>query len=170
MPRPRPTDTSDDVVRAAVREDLWPDVCAWLIDGGWDESDDTDEVERCIDELVEAVRYEHDGYRRAKSLDDWNPDTDLVEILSGFSVYKARQKAVAEWVAETNPKPPCGEGDLVSFSTSIFDKPEQGIVAKSDPYTATFVVRVKKPNSTVNYSGIAWEKCTPIAQTQESPK
>lgn len=95
LPRPanlRPS-RSDEVIITRVAEKLLPDVMEWLGDAECPE----DEV---LKDLARAIRWESDGYEIAKSLDRYEPNAELVEILDATGHLKTSiwEKVCAEWV------------------------------------------------------------------------
>jgi hypothetical protein len=88
--RPRPSDP--EIVSVSVEKTVLADVMTWLKDAS-----ERDEVKA---DLVKAV--DADGYEFAKNLERrsyWDPDAELVEILSNYSTYSAMESAERDWVA-----------------------------------------------------------------------
>lgn len=95
---PRPQRYSKEV-NAKVAELLWPKVLTWL------EGEDAD-----IQDLVDAVNFNCDGYAIARELDHdgWDPDSDLVEILDQAEHfrYEVLKDLSILWVKENNLQVP----------------------------------------------------------------
>jgi hypothetical protein len=95
---PRPQRYSKEV-NAKVAELLWPKVLTWL------EGEDAD-----IQDLVDAVNFNCDGYAIARELDHdgWDPDSDLVEILDQAEHFRygVLKDLSILWVKENNLQGP----------------------------------------------------------------
>lgn len=95
---PRPQRYSKEV-NAKVAELLWPKVLTWL------EGEDAD-----IQDLVDAVNFNCDGYAIARELDydGWDPDSDLVEILDQAEHFRygVLKDLSILWVKENNLQGP----------------------------------------------------------------
>jgi hypothetical protein len=98
----RPTRNDDEIVRKAA-ERLMPDVLEWLSSNGDDVSNDEEERNNTLDQLVGAIKgsFDNDGYHLAKELDrdGWDPDSRLVEILDSADSFLRDEvrKASIEW-------------------------------------------------------------------------
>ncbi|WP_056802334.1 hypothetical protein [Bosea sp. Root381] len=104
----RPKYRDPQIVAAAVN-DVLDDVTRWLGADARDPEAVKRDLIRCADD---------DAYRFAKNLDDrayWYPDSDLVEILDGYSTWSARDKATKEWVSAHNITVPHAIGDVVTL-------------------------------------------------------
>lgn len=92
----RPKRSDETIVREAAKK-LAPKVKEWL--------DDDSQLADIEADLVEATKYNDDGYDVARSLDGhYSPDAALVEILddAGWAKRDACSKAEAEWVKANN--------------------------------------------------------------------
>lgn len=81
-------------------------------------SDDEFEIE--IDKLVDAIRYNLNGYRIAQALENYcdiTPDAELVEILDDvwFTKKEVHDDLVREWVKKYNILPGKKVGDFVTI-------------------------------------------------------
>ena len=111
-PPPRPSDR-DEKVRLAAIQMILPEVIQWV-------GDEFKEHQK--DELVENLLFvlgESDGYRAARKLEcdrGWDPDEDLVEVLSGLSscLSDVCREAVKRWADANQIKPKLKVGDVVS--------------------------------------------------------
>jgi hypothetical protein len=119
---PRPTQRSEEVIKAAVASAL-PTFLRWAI-----EPEDGKESGNISKDLCEVLRYGNDGYEMATSLErrSWSPDSELVELLDGLLHTRsvATHKAVAEWVTRNNIQPALKVGDKLVW------KGDQAEIAK----------------------------------------
>lgn len=135
----RPSKRDSFVVAKAAEHGL-DKVLAWLRQGGDDvPPDEVDTVKR---DLAKALAgWDLDGYKIAKDLDDdgWEPDAELVEILSdGWSwVSKAHDTAVSEWVRIHNP-PLLPEGLPVAFKDG--SRLVSGTIIRADHAHARYTI------------------------------
>ena len=115
MKTPRPNTSDPNILRLAAQK-LAPEVVEWMGDGT-----PPDDV---IDDIVKAIRYNHDGYQIAKRMDDYEPDSALVEILESAYHYKssAHNTACIEWVETEGLEPP-----PIGASAKHTTKPESGL-------------------------------------------
>lgn len=119
---PRPQRYSKEV-NAKVAELLWPKVLTWL------EGEDAD-----IQDLVDAVNFNRDGYAIARELDHdgWDPDSDLVEILDQAEHfrYEVLKDLSTLWVKENNLQGPA-IGSRVSWAKGPKGATEGGEVVEN---------------------------------------
>ena len=119
---PRPQRYSKEV-NTKVAELLWPKVLTWL------EGEDAD-----IQDLVDAVNFNHDGYAIARELDHdgWDPDSNLVEILDQAEHfrYKVLKDLSTLWVKENNLQGPA-IGSRVNWSKGPKGATEDGEVTEN---------------------------------------
>lgn len=67
---------------------------------------DDNEVANCKRQLADAVASE--GYEFARNLErshDWSPDSELVEILDGYSTHEAEAECIQEWIDANGAQP-----------------------------------------------------------------
>ncbi len=121
----RPNRYSDDIKRLAI-EDILAEVDEWM---GHPVSD----IEKT--DLVRA--FDVDGYNFARNLDckGWGADFELVEILSGASLYRHQENAVAAWVVANEIKVPFDVGDTVTV------RGQAAMVVKIDHDHAKIIVQ-----------------------------
>lgn len=102
---PRPKSYDKAFTEAACREIL-AEVQSWI-----GEPCDADEI------LADLVRCaDPEAYRFARNLEDrcgYDPDTDLVDILEGYSTYEPHRAAVKAWVSENGISVPYETGQEV---------------------------------------------------------
>lgn len=98
---PRPTRRDPEIIRKAA-EKLAPEVQEWMGD-----SNDLS-LEEITEDIAKAIRWDTDGYKIARNLDDYDPDAALVEILDGADsiIYTAHQKACEAWVEASGIQAP----------------------------------------------------------------
>jgi hypothetical protein len=65
----------------------------WKTLGWWLESEGGRVTEAEKDAVCSAFRYDSDGYKVARRLDDWEPDAELVELLELMGQEVRRWKA-----------------------------------------------------------------------------
>lgn len=136
-PPPRPTRRTPSVL-AAIVDGLMNDVVQWFEDD-WRES----ERESTKADLLEAIQYGHDGYTRAKRLDDrhhWSCDAVLVEILDSADGWTEERRAVSAWVAANGIRPKFSIGDEVLLGAER----ELATIANIDEKHALYTVRTAK--------------------------
>jgi len=136
-----PRDNDEVVVKHAIQEIL-PQVATWLRNNGEDDADQASVVA----DLLQAVRRSSDGYDIARTLErhlHWSPDSELVEILEGFSTYSAHRKALKAWVANHGVVATFGVGDRALW------RGRPGEVRAVDPETTliTFLPDDKRHSS-----------------------
>lgn len=106
MEKPRPSYNDNRVVEGAAKK-LLPSVIKWLKNNG--DQNPEDEESGILADLESAIRYETDAYRMAYNLHKgyWEPDYELVEILSGasFLMDDSYRDLVEEWVTANDIKP-----------------------------------------------------------------
>lgn len=134
----RPTKATPEMELAAAKETVAELVTA----GHLTEA----EAEDAAANIVAEGRYNRDGYKLAKALDDrwhWDCDLDMADILDGHSSalddqIKAAQKA---WFEAERPSPPVEIGTRVCFRWGR--EPHTGIVDAIYEYgIAQYTVRV----------------------------
>lgn len=100
MSAPRPNKFSPEIIRQTANELARQIKSDWL-------RDDTP-VEDIIKDLEPHLRWDRDGYKLAKSIDGYDPDAQLVEILDQAAIILDRhhQAALIAWVAQTQSTAP----------------------------------------------------------------
>ena len=132
----RPKRNAPTVVEAAI-DGIFARVQEWLVKD--------DQPERTREQLKEVLQYGgQDGYAAAKELDTyhcWSVDSELVEILNGFSGYlcSSHRAAVRKWAKEVEPKPSHVLGQIVRGKWGN-DFVQGEIVAINTEY-ATYTIR-----------------------------
>lgn len=155
-PPPRPQRHSMAVCRRAA-EMMTKQLAEWLEEKALDE--------RALDQVAEALRYDHDGYGRARHLESryyWSPNSELVEILDNDALYGAHEEAEREWVKLTGATVPLPDGAKVETG-------RHGVGEITGRYVdrATYIVwneschGVKAPNTGLV---LAAETCTPVVE------
>jgi hypothetical protein len=96
QPRPEP---HHPVITKETVERLLKPVMGWLQQGDW--TGPEDDIRKELTRLIEGRGF-LDGYAMAKSLDSWDPNAELVEILDDASIMRSavRSKTVQAWVNE----------------------------------------------------------------------
>ncbi len=116
-PRPK---RSDPEVHAAAVDGMWPPVREWIEGRDRGGPIDDDEAEQSKECLRSALEWEECGYKIAVVLerDGWDPDAELVEILSRWAAVlsDAHHDAVAEWVKANGIKCQFQVGAMVNVS------------------------------------------------------
>lgn len=127
-PPPRPDRFSEDVLRAAAKALL----VELKVTG--------DDAERV---LMKAIRFESDGYRIARALDNegWSVDAEMVETLDGALCHQttAHDAIIAAWVNEWRIEPDADVGARVRFKQR--GATLEGIVDRVETKRAQYVVR-----------------------------
>lgn len=95
--KPRPTSGHEEVQKIVALQ-LLPAVMAWLKNGGDTDPDEDDVLSDLSD------NFDSDGYQFARNLDSdgWSPDAELVDVLSGASLYQAQAQCVKAWMEQNN--------------------------------------------------------------------
>lgn len=113
-------------------------------------------------DLCAAIRYNDDGYDRAKELEraGYDPDSQLVELLEGVDLWGAESRAVAEWVKQFDVKPPFPVGTIVEIESAT------GEITANDEKQGQSTVFVESKGHVRTGIGthgliIAWEKLKP---------
>jgi hypothetical protein len=134
-------------VNTKVAELLWPKVLTWL------EGEDAD-----IQDVVDAVNFNRDGYAIARELDHagWDPDADLVDILDQAEHfrYEVIKKLSTLWVKENNLQGPV-IGVRVSWANGPKGRTEGGEVTDNHEDGRS---SVKFPSGRTYY--VPWEEMT----------
>lgn len=110
--RRRPQRTDEDVLQKTA-ETLAIDLHKAFPD------DVVDDLADIIDQLKESIRYESDGYRICRDLENegWSPDAEMVQVVD--RVESIRQSvldsAVANWIVDAQIEPAFKVGDTVEF-------------------------------------------------------
>lgn len=164
----RPSERSEAVAKVAA-ESLLSDVIEWLVQGGDDSA--ADERDYIRDQLASAMRFDADGFKIAKHLDDdgWDCDARLVEILDGalWKRSEAHDAAVAEWLKRNDIKPPLNLGARVTFKDDFKSKTIEGEITAIDEKRGTFTVfcqslgHVRKGTGT-HGRVLCWEDVSPV--------
>jgi hypothetical protein len=133
----RPTRYHVDVEKY-VKDALLPTVISWMGKGIIDLN--SEKALEIWEDLKEAIAYEDDGYRIARNLEAWNPDEELVDILSEVSFLKrgAHDAVVMQWVIDNDIQPDRKIGDQVSYTEE--GKVRSGNIVKIYERTAKYVV------------------------------
>ena len=99
---------NDDAVIALVAEELAIKVAGWI--------GSTDDIDQIENDLRQVLKFNSDGYELARELDDYNPDTELVNILDNASCirYSAYKQICRKWVLDNNFIGPV-IGSIVNF-------------------------------------------------------
>jgi hypothetical protein len=154
---PRPLRRDTEVVRAAA-EKLAPQVLAWC-------QDETADLAVITADLVKAIRWNDDGYDIAKSLDDYSPDAELVEILdaAGMLVTTAWEAACREWVTAHNITGP-EVGALVSHTRKKDAGLGEVIRNEPDGRSVVFFPDLGHVKQGTGYLGlyVEWELLKPV--------
>lgn len=129
----RPTSRDDAVLEAAV-DDLMPAYAKWC--GGIDEK----EMPHARSALKRAIRWEHDGFRIVKDLEDHDGisgDSELVNIMdsAGHSVWEAERDAEKQWVAANGITPQFAIGTRVKY------RDDEGVIDSIEADTGRYIVR-----------------------------
>ena len=99
----------------AMRREAAAVLVKWMVKAGMVTASD---AEASIDDIVKATRYETDGYRIARELEQsccWDCDMEIAEKMDEFdgalrSIYDAVEK---RWAAENPAAPAFADGDKV---------------------------------------------------------
>jgi hypothetical protein len=129
----RPT-SRDDAVLESAAEDLLPAYAKWC--GGLSD----EELPHARAALKRAIRWEHDGYRIVKDLEDYDGisgDSELVEIMdgAGHSVWEAEREAEKQWVS--------ANGIVAQFAvgTRVTYRDGEGVIDTIEASTGRYIVR-----------------------------
>ena len=111
----RPNLLDQDVINTVAKK-LSPRVSTWL----GENTDPSDDLAKAIDDALSW-----DGFRIALALSDlgWEPDEDLVHILSqaGSEAYAARDELTRQWVTSKGILPAHKVGDMVKYKGHIYE-------------------------------------------------
>jgi hypothetical protein len=130
----RPTSWTSAVREKALKA-LLPQVLEWLGEEAGDE-------EQILKQLDSVLNGWNDGFKAAKELEDryyWDGDSELVDILDGFSDYSIVQDAVKAWVKECKPLPTFKLGDRVIWKRQHC-KDIEGRITEICADTAQYIV------------------------------
>jgi hypothetical protein len=170
FPKPRPAHFNEEICQIAVWKE-WKNIRRYLDINtplppaftvlAPDERD-------AFDQVVDALRYHHDGYARAKYLDDhhmWDGNSELVELMDSVSTFQAVQDAEAQWVLATQPTCPYVVGETVEYSW-LGDNPRTGVIAAID--TKRAYVEISFDPKSTSRTLIPWE-CKTLQKKPQTP-
>ena len=156
----RPKQYAKEVLQEAASR-LLPDVIRWIKANASEPS--AEETAEILDQLAQAIRYEDDGYKIARNLENiglWDVDASLVEILdnAGWHKIAARETAVKTWVKFHDVKLTRVVGERVKTNKG------EGSIVAIRPLTAEYIVQTDGRNWSGPESGwiVAAEECHPV--------
>lgn len=141
----RPSD-NDELFLKLVAEQIYPDVARWL-------APDDHDKDSVMDDLVDILSNEQDGYKLAHDLDHkgWDPDAELVEILDGVSHHRhtIESAMTALWVKHHGHVAfPPGTKVKVKAGKGSFRLDHKGHYIVHGNYDDQYKCLLKKPGQT----------------------
>lgn len=105
----RPSRSAEEILMAVAKK-LMPDLMRW---GRFEE----DEAPEIAEQLLKALKWERDGYKLAKHLEDhcsWDGDAELVDLLEGADFYGCHRDAIKAWIRDNAIAPAFEVGKQVT--------------------------------------------------------